>query len=338
MASVRMELGIRVATMSESTYKGQNLHFQCPFAFLDNQVNPNLSGPNPVEEYMRCALVMFASVRRFHPRAKLTLVTNMPLSKSWLLKFASIDCENRVIPFEFKSPDGYMDSFQGSLFLLDLLSNLENSEVNVVLDPDIVCVSSLPEGFSREIANQIGVLDLAFDKDHTINGLSPRDQRDYQARNHHPSPHFSHFGGELYVIPASRSTWLKQEILEAWDQNMENFKSGQSYLVTEEHILNYVLGKTKTTDLSNIANRIWTAVKYRLIPEDIDSLAFWHLPSEKGFGFTKLYNLMSKPNSWFNLATNERFKRLAARTMSVSGWPPMLKACRVAKKLQSKFC
>lgn len=322
--------------MGGSGYLGENLHFQSTFAFLDKQVNPNFSGDNPLDEYMKCALVMFASIRRFHPKAQLTFVTNKPLSDSWLTKFSDIGCSNRVLPFEYNPPEGFTKSFQGALFLLDLLANLEGAKLNVVLDPDIVCVAQLPKDFSEHFENQIGVLDLGFHPDQVINGLSPSQQRDYQVQNLHPAPHERHFGGELYVVPASKAKWLRKELKEVWELNLKRFESKETYLITEEHILNFVFGKSQTFNLSGVGNRIWTTSRYRLIPEDVLCLVFWHLPSEKGYGFSKLYSSMQEQDSWFFGSDPEKFKSRVARIMSINGWGIYLRAKRLANRLKHK--
>jgi hypothetical protein len=319
--------------MSRSEYQGENLHFQSTFAFLDNKVNPNFSGENPLDEYMKCALVMFASIRRFHPKAELTFVTNKPLPSVWLNKFNDIGCVNRVLPFNFNPPEGFIKTFQGSLFLLDLLANLEGNKLNIVLDPDIVCVAQLPKEFAAQFEDQVGVLDLGFHPAQIANGLSPIQQRDYQVRNSHPAPHLRHFGGELYVIPESKSVWLKNELQDLWRLNLDRFKSNDTYLITEEHILNFVFGKSKTIDLSGIGNRIWTTSKYRLIPKGVLNLVFWHLPSEKGFGFSALYSSMHSPDSWFFEADPESFKHKVAKTMSIAGWGTYIRGKRLVKRL-----
>jgi hypothetical protein len=325
------------AAINIENYQAENLHFQSAFAFLDSQVNPNFNGSNPEEAYMKCALVMFASVRRFHPNATLTFVTNKPLPQKWLERFSAIHCDNRVLPFEFKAPEAFISSFQGSLFLLDLLSNLEGSKLNIILDPDVICVSHLPEDFSLTIGDRIGVLEIESHPTQDINGLSPSEQREYQVANGHPKPHLNHFGGEIYVIPSSRLAWVKKEIYLVWNQNKENFLSGQMHLITEEHILNFVFGKTQTTNLSEIISRIWTATRYRSVPSNVSDLCLWHLPAEKGYGFEKIFNVLEDPESWFNLASGTMFRHMAAKSMSIHGWPALLKARRVLSRIRYKF-
>jgi hypothetical protein len=320
--------------MSESEYQGENLHFQSTFAFLDKQVNPNFSGENPLDEYMKCALVMFSSIRRFHPKAELTFVTNKPLPRVWLNRFNDIGCVNRVLPFDFNPPEGFIKSFQGALFRLDLLANLEGSKLNIVLDPDIVCVAQLPQEFATRFEDEIGVLDLGFHPAQIINGLSLIEQRDYQTRNSHPAPHLRHFGGELYVVPESKTMWLRNELQEVWGRNLQRFESNETYLITEEHILNFVFGKSKTLDLSGIGTRIWTTSKYRLIPKDVLKLVFWHLPSEKGYGFSGLYASMQAPDSWFFEADPESFRHKVAKIMSITGWGIYLRGKRLLKRLR----
>jgi hypothetical protein len=277
---------------------------------------------------------MFASIRRFHPQAQLTFVTNKPLSSFWLTIFNDIGCANRVLPFEFNPPEGFTNSFQGALFRLDLLANLQGDKLNIVLDPDIVCVAQLPYDFSERAGDKIGVLDLYFSPDQNINGLTLHEQREFQVKHSHPSPHLRHFGGELYVIPKSKIKWLKSELHQIWALNLNAFSSDQPYLITEEQILNFAIGKANTFDLSTFGARIWTTARYRLVPLGFRDLTFWHLPAEKGLGFSKMYDFVAEPNSWFFEATPDNFRDKVAKIMSIAGWEVLLRGKRLLKRLR----
>jgi hypothetical protein len=61
-------------------------------------------------------------------------------------------------------------------------------------------------------------------------------------------------------------------------------------LPTEEALLSYAgaLGRIRFTDRSDLAGRIWTGPRHNAAnPEDPQSLALWHLPSEKGLSFRR---------------------------------------------------
>lgn len=310
-----------------------SLHFHVAFAFVDGQINPNYQGSDATQEYLRCALVLFTSIRKFHPSASCTMHTNVPLEENWLVRYQEVGCENKVTSFEHFPPPGFISTFQASLFLLDVLSNLPDSGLHVIVDPDVICVAPIPMSLSQGIGPRIGVLEMGFGKDQKINGLSPSEICLIEKMHGHANPNLKYFGGELFVVPGRMTSYIRSAIAKAWEISIQDFYSGKPHLTTEEHVLTYALSESDTFDLSNVGARIWTTSKYRLLPHNLKELALWHLPAEKEFGFRKMYQSTTNANAKLWQSGELEFRTRVARIMHLTGPGFLQKLLRLATKI-----
>ena len=321
---------MKAAYKMKPLQKEDELHFVVPFAFIDGQVNPNLDSSDSYLDYLDCCVVLFSSIRRFYPNASISLYSNVAVPETWVTLLSHLDIDFKSIPFSFTPPTRFTTAFQGSLFLLDAISGLDRCQKHVLIDPDVVMVNRLPETFRKLDSNLIGVLELAIPQSFDMNGMSLNRQFEIQLNWGHPRPNHKYFGGEIYVIDGTQVARLTNEISKVWKKNLREFYAGRDYFRTEEHVLNYVLSQHDYFELRSHISRIWTSANYRLVPENYLDLTFWHLPSEKGFGFKKVARAALEQSSWFWTASDTDFRMILSRKMNVRGNTFILRLKRAA--------
>ena len=311
------------------------LVFSVAFAFLDYDISPNVASKDRIATYMRSLCVSVASVRRFYPAQSIRVFTNISIDEQFMSVLTRLNVENIIIPFTHIAPKGMLDRFQSALFLLDAIRNLEFDACHVLLDPDIVLVRELP--FEIEKSESVWALPLAYGLDEIVNGMSLRQQINWQASQGVLSPHGIHFGGEFQVIPGSQVTTLAARINEAWQYSLNDFASEKQHLYTEDQYLNYAYNFVEVSDASKIVARIWTAFNFRSIPANFRELNLWHLPAEKDDGFHRLFKLIEQPNSWFWNSTPDSFRLQMAIEMYLSQSNFLFKLKKICRKLPTKY-
>lgn len=258
--------------------------FSAAFAFMHDAVNPNAIQSGSYSVYEECLLVLFTTLEEIYPHAGKRLYVNERPREAFSRELEEIRVEIRVIPFSFSPPQGFMNSFQASLFTLDVVKNLSSNDNNVLLDPDVVANREydFSEIWQRDL---ICGFDCNFDADWNSNGLSLSEiQNIGDEMNFETKPH-KYLGGEFYAIPGSRVEELSFAITNLWAKNLDRWKAGKTYLRTEEHFLTLLLSQLDVHTPEGAIARIWTTPRYRRVPKAWRLIAFLHMPSEKSFGF-----------------------------------------------------
>lgn len=286
-----------------------------PFVRTDASQNPNLrvkGGSDPAEPYMRAMTVAFASVSRWNPDTDLELVSNVPPGPEHMRQLERIGVEYKAVPFAHQPPAGFTKRFNASLYILDAIEAL-TAETTVLIDPDILCVDRLERLLPPP--HHAAALIMGFPVDEDINGLTRTQAGELHTQLGEPATAPEHFGGEVYVIPASRARMLTKRNEAAWDLALRRQAAGLPTFTTEEHILSYSLRGVPTQQLNGNVRRIWTTHRYRQVNGREDQLILWHLPAEKDRGFRELYPLVIDRDSWFWRADRNEFVHRAGRAM-----------------------
>lgn len=289
-----------------------------PFVRIDASQNPNLAvrkGQDSAEPYFKAMTVAFASLRRWHPTAKLEFVSNAEPPVAFQGYFASLGVNFRQVPFDHEPPIGFADRFVASLYLLDTLNALD-AEQTVIMDPDVLCVGDLNKMLD-DIGDKVGVLPMNFPPEENINGINRIQAGQLHALLGEPHAAPPHFGGEIYVVSKRHLKQIQDRCEEAWQLALLRHSAGLTKFTTEEHILSYALRVMPWRNLDLHVRRIWTAHKYRLVHGDEDKLALWHLPAEKDRGFASLFPIVLDEESWFWAAEREDFVSRAGRAMGL---------------------
>ena len=272
-----------------------------PFAQVAASQNPNFvshSGSDTVEAYLRSAIVTLCSIRRFSEVASLKLVSNAELPRWFVSDLEGLGASAEIRPFIHEPPEGFTAQFAGSLFLLDVLEDDHDSECTLLLDPDVIFLGDVAT-LAERCTDRIGVLPMHYDPGRRVNGISAFEAREIHARLGSGSGVPRHYGGEVYVIPASLSSELRRRASIGWSAALEDFSSGASHFVTEEHVLNFALRDMPSVDIDDAVKRVWTAHRFRNVDRSERSLLAWHLPAEKDRGFQHLYAPAVDRGSWF---------------------------------------
>ena len=108
--------------------------------------------------------------------------------------------------------------------------------------------------------------------------------------------------------------------------NLALAADGELPLKTEGHVLSMVLPILPSDESRDVANRSWTAARYRTVNGTEGRLLIWHLPSEEGRGFRRLLQATLDTSSWFWTAPRKIFVGEVSRRMRVAERSPLLRA------------
>ena len=280
---------------------------------------PQVSGLSSSQKfqnvYWRCVAVYFCTARKFNPDALLILFTNihegsLPVVDGISLRalFSKLKVEVVTLPYTCRlARDGY-NSWGNQFYIFDVLKyvsqcgRFSDNDKLVVLDSDCVWTQSGEAIFSKIEQQGLLAYEVYKSADYSVNGLSREDMREIyadllgQAVPDKPV----YYGGEWYAatVGASRAVFAEFEPLR--DILATRLSAGKKVFNEEAHTLSYIyykLGYASDTAYSFV-KRIWTTlfVYENVEPEDFN-LVIWHLPSEKRFGFKRLFSALTKKDA-----------------------------------------
>jgi hypothetical protein len=289
-----------------------------PFVQVDPSQNPNLraKGADHVRAYWDAMTVTFASIRRWNPEYELRLVSNQPAPEYTRALFEQLGVTTTIVPFDHRPPPGYAAMFAASLYLVDALQIAAEDETTVFIDPDVLCIRPLAP-LVAAAGTTVGAILLATSQDEDINGLTLRASGRLHEQLGLARGDPRHYGGELYVVPGPLAKRLRALVEEAFVFSLQQHAAGAERFTTEEHLFNYALRVLGAADLSALAQRVWTAHRYRTVSGREAELALWHLPAEKDRGFATLRRLLEDPSTWFWTAPASVFAHRAGEVFGL---------------------
>jgi hypothetical protein len=293
---------------------GQEWCAAIAFARVDPRQNPNVRSTDG-DVYMKAMIVAFASLRRWNPTLELVLVTDTPIGESFGSLFESLGVEIRSVPFSHRPPEGLTTTFAASLYQFDAMGVCQNS--TLFLDPDILCVRPLTSLISAVGIDRVGALPIGYPVDRIVNGLSRRQAAAIHAALGESDDVPIHYGGECFAIPEGVREHVLSRSERAWQDSIELWKAGRLHLVTEEHVMSYALRGVDVLALDPYVKRIWTAARFRNVTGTEDGLALWHVPAEKGRGFSSLFGKAADRSSWFWTSKEAAWRSRAARSLGI---------------------
>jgi hypothetical protein len=285
------------------------------FAFVNDDQNPNVRGNEVRSQYLEAILCLFASASRWEPSASRVIYVDKRIPAEWFERLQRFDVNVIEVPFRHKQTSEFYHRFGGSLFTLDVMQHLQ--DYTLLVDPDVLVMRPLGELFDFA-QGKLGVIPINYNSGADVNGLTLEEIREIHEELSllsHNAP--SHVGGEFLIMSADvrkRVVPLAQKI---WVENILRYKRGQTYFRTEEHVFSAIAQHVPFVDISSFAKRIWTTSRLRTVSPSDHELSLWHLPAEKGRGFSSLHQVIEDDNSWFWQSGNADFVQNCGAVMGM---------------------
>ena len=297
-----------------------------------HQVKGKSSSKKFIETYLKNIVCFFWSARKFNKsNTKYILFVNTDIPR-YINDFDIINFLNiydiEIVKLENVfciSPPNYFKSWNSQFVIIDILkwySNL-NYEFNaLILDNDCLIINDLDQIFEG-VAKVKGILnyEINYDDEHDINGLNKKQLSDlfkiYHNIDHIDS--IKYFGGEFVCFNSNIIKNFYNESIRLYMISLERFKSNQIKYNEEAHLLSSVYFKLGFTiaDANKYIKRIWTnpVIYYNVTGKEFD-LLIWHLPSEKGKGFNKLFlKIKNKQDDYIKISDLKYLFRLEIFTI-----------------------
>jgi hypothetical protein len=262
-------------------------------------------------------IVAFASLRRWNPSLPLTLVVDDSPAPALKETLDTIGVEILEVAFHHRPPEGFHAKFAGSLFMVDAMRATADQRA-LYIDPDVLCVRPLAKMLDH-VGGAVGALEIPYTFDENINGLTLAEAGELHRNLGESAGRFPHFGGECLVLPPGAMEALLARVESGWTLSLERFEKGQTRFTTEEHLLSFALRGVNVVPLSPFIKRIWTTSRVRTVTGQERDLSLWHLPSEKGRGFDRLFPVALAPESWFWRGSQAEFLERSGRAMGLWG-------------------
>lgn len=286
--------------------------------------SPNLKTLTPEQSeaaFHRLIATCFSSVRRWNTGVRLVLVTTQQPNHHFQERLRDLDADILLAEFNHRPPAGFYPAFNTSLFSIDAMETLARTHERdriLLLDPDVLCADSLLRVFEAIDDDTVLAYNTGIPPTEKSQGLSALEA----AQLHRElSPDLTgtpaHYGGELYGFTSRTWSTISQEIEEAWQFSLRQWRTKAPRFVTEEHLMNYALRHVEVCSAESFIRRIWTAPTYRTARiQDVD-LPLWHLPSEKQRGLSRIYQDSLVKDSWMWSAENQAWRTTAARICGI---------------------
>lgn len=270
--------------------------------------------------YYRCMSVMFHSARKAIPDAKLVVYTNRPPDDVFFEIMRGLEVEVvTVSSSKYANLKCIENSFPGCMFLLDAIvfyseGHLNKSDAVVIfVDPDCIFLRSPVDAIRGAAGGMFVGLGIEYPPQRIVNGHSAMSLSmiAHQVFGGEISfPGVKYFGGEFFAFNNKMASEVARKIGECW--RWLEFVGGRhlGFQLTEEHILSVVASSVgaRYIDARSEVKRVWTSPAYSNWSAGDCSLAIWHLPAEKNYGFRRLFLSLG---DWFSLAQDQYLRFLS---------------------------
>jgi hypothetical protein len=268
------------------------------------QTGEKSSGKKHQEIYWRCIILFFATSKRFNKTQKHILFSNTRQIPTWdgldvSSALKELDVEIVYTDFNYKTPKGYFNLFQNQFYEFSILEYITKNNFNrndhyLILDSDCIFSRSVDELF--QLAEPSGFISFEDDckTDLVIHGLSRLDMKElYQDLSGKIVPEIPGYHlGEFFLASVKNINTIFRDFKLLWPELMRRHQAGLPKFNEEAQTLSYIYYQNnfKASTRKDLLKRFWTnPVFYRNVePTDVN-VAIWHLPSEKTWGLSDLY-------------------------------------------------
>jgi hypothetical protein len=262
--------------------------------------------------YRRCVAVFFTTARIANPDAELVLVLNRPwrseasaVARDVRAMLERAGVELRVCPYSFAPPSGWPTTWRNQFFVFDALEVLAaiaaSDDAILLLDSDIVWSGSERTAALWDLLLEAGSLTIHMDyePERDVNGLTRSEmtrlavELGLETGSHDVLPYS---GGELVGLTGAAAGALCARALKVWPGIITRFEESRLRGMEEAHLLSMLyadLGLV-TGNAAPFIKRLWTQpLKYRNRSRGDEELALWHVPAEKRYGLSRLYEALA---------------------------------------------
>jgi hypothetical protein len=285
--------------------------------------------------YWKCVCVLFASSKRHNPNARHIVFTNSDGAPSidgfdTRALLDRIGVETVSLPFTYAPPLDFYDRWRNTFYLFDVLKFFSETggagEQFIVNDADCIYIKSASRLSEAIAASHCLAYDAGCPPDEVINGFSRASlvplYNELGLATETPVPHY---GAEIAALDFEALRALMPGIDGLWAEMLTRHSSGKSHFNTEEHFLSFLFARMgyALPTANPYINRIWTGFKMNTAkPSDFD-LTIWHMPNEKRYGISRLFEQVKRPDSPFwTVEPGDAFARYAARYLAVPNPTP----------------
>jgi hypothetical protein len=267
------------------------------------QIKEKSSSKKFIEIYLKNIVCFFWSAKKFNTiDTKYLLFVNTDLPNI-LNNFDIIDylnnCGIEIVKLENLScnpPTNYYEAWTSQFILIDILkyfSHIDYEFNAIILDNDCLIINSLEIIYNEVGEKNILNYEIKYDDNYNYNGLTNKQLR-YLFKIYHNLniDKIKYFGGEFICFNNKIINEFYKESIRLYELSIERFKNNHIKYNTEEHLFSSVYHKLGyiSANANKFIKRIWTnPITYTNFNGTENDLLIWHLPSEKGKGFNKLF-------------------------------------------------
>jgi hypothetical protein len=264
--------------------------------------------------YWRSIACFFFTARYYNPQIKLVFFSNtthIPIVDDidFAILFKNLNVEIQNVPFDFEPPIGYYKYWQHTFYKFSIFKRLleisSHDDIFILLDSDCLVTGDISSIFNIARSNDFIGYQIDYPPDYVVNGNSRKDLKViFEILLDTRLPKYpTYYGGEIHASSVDFIYRSMEVFEECWKKQLELFRNKMPRFYTEEHMLTYIYYKLNVLDSINanqFIKRLWTdPTNYRNIEKSDENLLLWHLPSEKRFGFKKMFRWLSLVN--FNM-------------------------------------
>ena len=292
--------------------------------------------------YWKCILVFFITSKRFNKTEKHILFTNVPnvpnIDGIDVRKVLNeLEVEIKVTDFNYKTPKGYFNKFQNQFYEFSILEYISKNSVSdtdnyLILDSDCIFLKPADPLFLAAQPKGFISFEDHVAPDYVIHGLSRLDmQAIFEELLHKkldilPSYHL----GEFLLCSVKNIKKIYADFQGVWPQLLQRHAENKPKFNEEAHTLSYLYYKNDLwpSKSREYMRRIWTnPLFYRDVQPTDNQLYIWHLPAEKTFGISEMYDfLLHQSTSYGAELSASDYQKYVEKTFGIPKLSLRLKA------------
>jgi len=284
--------------------------------------------------YWRCVAVFMFTARKFNPALRLVLFSNVsecPIidDVDYNQLFKTLNVEFHTTPFEYQTPKGYYGSWSNQFYEFSILKfvsahpGFNDDDPFILVDSDCLITKNLDNIFSDVAKNECITYSFdAYGPSYKINGNSRTDMKSIFESLQGFEMDFipAYHAGEFLGATVASIKKIMNIFYPTWEQLLDYHKKNLPRLHEEAHVLSYLYYRCgyKGGQGNKYVKRLWTdPSSYRNVKKGDENLSIWHLPSEKRFGFNKMFNFLKKTHFDVKAFTEPQLYKYMQQTFQV---------------------
>jgi len=317
---------------------------------LYTQMGSNSSSPAFQAVYWKCLCVLFASSKRHNPDARHVVFTNAagaPNERNFDIQaiLDRIGVETVKLPFTYAPPLDFYDRWRNTFYIFDIIRYFsqiaQDADQFVVNDTDCIYIRSA-DALSEAIAkHHCLAYDVQYPHDKVINGHSRSSQIAlYNELGLPVSGPVEHYGAEIFAVDTIALRTMMPELDKLWQEMLARHAAGKPHFNTEEQFFSFLFAKLgyPPATANPLITRIWTGFKMNTAKLSDFDLTTWHMPNEKRYGISRLFEQVRRPDSAFwQVAPGRDFAHYVAKFLAVPSPTPTKILCDAIDRTKARL-